>query len=493
MSFANVMKSESQKKLTENGMVAYNTTNAGALLDLFAVIGAMRSRSEAEIEQKFAKAFSEDKLLATKMMFYAGNIRGGLGERRTFKICLNWLARNYPEIILKNINLISHFNRWDSLFALEGTRCEPALWELIRRQLFSDFHEMKKNNPISLLAKWMPSENTSSKATRNRALHAAQKLYLTPRNYRRIISALRRYVDVVERKMSANEWNEIDYETVPSYAMKNYRNAFRKHDNVRMANYEAALNKGEAKVNASVLYPYDLVREYFQKGTNYHSTSLDPIIENQWKSLPDYIEGENNVVVMADVSGSMMSPEGRPMATSIALAIYFAERNKGDYHNLYMTFTSTPHFLSIDEGATLAENIHKVIRTDVGFSTNLEAAFMSILSHAKKNNIKSEDMPEALVVVSDMEIDYCMREDDWDFLQEMENRFRQFGYELPRIILWNVEARNDTYLSQNPKVAYVSGSSPSSFRSFLGAVNGETGYDIMLNTLNDKMYECVTI
>lgn len=489
MNFANVMKKKAQTKLTENGAVAYNTLNNG-LLDLFAVIGALRPQSESEIEQKFARAFNEDKLLATKMLFYAGNIRGGLGERRTFRICLKWLAKNYPEIVIKNLELIPLFNRWDSLFVLENTPAELAMWEFIRVQFMNDIRAMRKNQSVSLLAKWMPSENTSSKRTVRLAHKAMSALYLTPRNYRKTLSALRKYIKVVERDMSANQWGDINYEGVPSYAMKNYRKAFTTHDNIRFSNYIASLNKGEAKINASTLFPYDLVREYVDEVWPRGDGKLDSIVETQWKALPNYIEGENNYVVMADVSGSMY---GQPIMTSIGLAIYFAERNKGDYHNSYMTFTNKPHFINIKEGATLLENVKTVASTDIGYNTNLEAAFDYILKTAINNHISNEDMPKGLIVISDMEIDKYMRYNNWDFLEMMEYKFNTAGYEMPKIILWNVAARQDTYLSQNPNVIYVSGSSPSVFKSFIGALNGETAYDVMLKTLNDKMYDCVQI
>ena len=493
MNFANVMKKEAQTKLTENGAVAYNTLNSG-LLDLFAVIGALRPQSESEIEQKFARAFNEDKLLATKMLFYAGNIRGGLGERRTFRVCLKWLAQNYPEIVIKNMANIPLFNRWDSLFVLENTPVESAMWEFIKVQLMSDIRAMKKNQSVSLLAKWLPSENTSSKRTVRLARKAMSALYLTPRNYRKTLSALRKYIKVVERDMSANQWGDINYEGVPSYAMKNYQNAFAKHDAIRFSNYIASLNKGEAKINASTLFPYDLVREYVNEvwtgGLYYRNGKLDSVVEAQWKALPNYIEGENNYVVMADVSDSM---NGRPLMTSIGLAIYFAERNKGDYHNIYMTFTNEPHFINIKEGATLLENVKTVANTDVGYNTNLEAAFDYILSNAIYNNVSNEDMPKALIVISDMEIDRYMSRRGLGFVDTMKEKFNVAGYEMPKIILWNVEARQDTYLSQNPDVIYVSGSSPSVFKSFIGALNGETAYDVMLKTLNDKMYDCVQI
>lgn len=484
MNFADVMKNKAEIKYTENGAIAYDRLN-GSLVTLFAQIGALRPRSEKEIEAKFASAFNEDRLLATKMLFYAGNIRGGLGERRTFRICLHWLAMNHPTIVKKNIQNIALFNRFDSLFALVGTSCEKEMWSYVQKILVNDLQNMRDGKPCSLLAKWMPTETASSKKTRTLARKAIYAFKITERQYRQILSSLRKYIKVVERKMSNNEWDDINYPTVPSYAMSRYSQAFLKHDNERYSKYIEDLNDGKTKVNASTLYPYDLVRNYMG-----WSSQNNLVAEQQWKALPNYISGENNIIVMADVSGSM---SGRPMETSIGLAIYFAERNKGDYQNCYMTFTDRPHFIKINPNDTLREKVAQVKRTDIGYNTNLEAAFNYILSNATYNNVSNEDMPKALVVISDMEIDRYMSGRGLGFVDTMKNKYAQFGYELPKLIFWNVEARNDTFLSQSEDVINISGQSASIFKTFIGALNGKTSWDIMIETLNDKMYDCVQI
>lgn len=491
MNFANAVKTNTNTKRTENGAFAYSTTGK-ALLDLFAQIGALRPRTEAEIAQKYAAAFHADPLLATKMLFYAGNVRGGLGERRTFRICLKWLAINHADIVIKNAALIPHFNRWDSMFVLVGTPAEKEMWKVIADQLNTDMAAVvaskgKKAQPISLLAKWMPTETASSKATRDLAHKCIINLGLTPRSYRKVLSALRRHLKVVESTMSAREWEAIQYAQVPSYAMKNYRNAFAKHDPDGFSAYKASLVKGETKVNASTLYPYDLVAQYSRRG-RYFST--DDIVEAQWKALPNYVKGENNILIMADVSGSMY---GRPMDTSVGLATYFAQHNKGDYHNLYMTFTNQPHFIELREGATLAECVKKVEGTDVGYNTNLEAAFNYILQHALQHHVSNEELPKALVVVSDMEIDRYMRGRGVDFVGEMRAKFARYGYNLPKLILWNVEARNDTFLTKSEDVLMVSGQSASTFRELCGNLDGKTAWDLMLETLGNKMYDCIRI
>ena len=496
MNFANAVKTNTNTKLTENGARAYSTTGK-ALLDLFAQIGALRPRTEKEIADKYAAAFAADPMLATKMLFYAGNVRGGLGERRTFRICLKWLAQNHADIVIKNAALIPHFNRWDSMFVLIGTAAEKEMWKVIADQLNTDMAAVaaskgKKAQPISLLAKWMPTETASSKDTRALARKCMTNLGLTPRAYRKVLSALRKHLRVVETSMSAQEWEAIQYAQVPSYAMKNYRKAFAKHDPDGFSAYKASLVKGETKVNASTLFPYDLVNQYTRSRGYWGMRAANPdtIVEAQWKALPNYVKGENNILVMADVSGSMT---GRPMDTSIGLATYFAQHNKGDYHNLYMTFTDQPHFIELREGATLAECIAKVMATDVGYNTNLEAAFNYILKHAMTNGVSNDELPKALVVISDMEIDRYMRQNKMDFVDAMKAKFARYGYTLPKLIMWNVQARNDTVLSKQEDVLLVSGQAASTFRELCGNLDGKTAWDLMLETLGNKMYDCITI
>ena len=504
MNFANAMFREGSTKRTENGAFAYDSTAQGALLDLFSQIGALRPRTEREIESKFAAAFREDKLLATKMLFYAGDIRqGGLGERRTFRICLRWLADNHPEIVNKNIELIPYFNRFDSWFVLCGTKCEKLMWENVAKTLASDMKAYNasvgnKHVPISLLAKWMPSENTSSEKTRQMAVKAQRALQLTPRKYRKMLSALRKHINVTERLMSAGEWAKIDYAKVPSYAMHNYGSAFAKHDYERFNAYLQSVKKGEVKINASVLYPYDLVEKYMntrEVGTYYGDCFVarneNAVVEAQWKAMPNYLTKPVNAVVMADVSGSM---RGRPMATSIGLATYFAQHNTGHYHNQYLTFTSEPKFINIREGASLLECVKKVAEAGVGYSTNLEKAFLAILETAVNYEVPKNEMPKALVVISDMEIDKYMRPGrHWDFLDVMRKRFAFYGYDLPKIVMWNVNARKDTVLSQSEDVIFISGQSASSFKSLCQNLDGITAYELMVQTLNGKAYEKVRI
>jgi hypothetical protein len=289
--------------------------------------------------------------------------------------------------------------------------------------------------------------------------------------------------------MSSNNWEEIRYDAVPSYAMKNYRRAFSTHDTLRFNKYIEDLKSGKVKINSSTLYPYDLVEQYTKDIYDLTERELkeDTIIEEQWKALPNYISEDSNVLVMADVSGSML---GRPMDTSIGLAIYFAQRNKGEYHNKFMTFSSKPIYITINDGDSLATSITKVARSPWGFNTDLNKAMKTILEDAIRNNISPDQMPKALLVITDMEIDpYNSRGDFYNYLRD---NFAAYGYKIPKIIFWNVQSRKDTYLTKNPDVILVSGQSPAVFKSIINSLD-KTSEEVMLETLNDPIYDCITI
>ena len=507
MNFAEAMENKSNWKLTENGAPA-RTTTGDNLIDLFAVIGAMREREESDIISMWENAYREDAELAVRMIFYAGDIRGiGLGERRTFRILIKHLANTHPSIMRKNIVNIPYYNRWDSLYELVATPCEREMWDLVRMQWLEDYGNMMHNKPISLMAKWLASVNASSKKTCMLGRKTARELYLSESMYRRALSKLRAYLKVVEKSMSAQEWATIEYSTVPSYAMKNYSQAFARHDRDRFSDYKESLERkiadgtiSQKDIKSATLFPYDLVREYTGADlSNFWSRRscigpYDTITEAQWKALPDYLGEEANVIVMADVSGSMYSPNYQPISASLGLALYFAERNKGIYHNKYMTFTDKPYFLTINENVSLHDRLIQAWGLGIGYSTNLERAFMYILDTAIENNVKPEEMPKALVVVSDMEIDPFFRGYGLDFLEEMARRFRNAGYTIPKVLFWNVEGRNSTFhaKSTNPNVVFASGYSASAFTSIIKGIT-KTAYEVMRDTLMDAQYDRVVL
>jgi hypothetical protein len=282
--------------------------------------------------------------------------------------------------------------------------------------------------------------------------------------------------------MSANKWTEIKYAGVPSKAMNNYRKAFKKHDQDGFEKYLEAVVKGEAKINASTLFPYDIVEKIFNGEYN-------QVLEEQWKALPNYVEGENNILIMADVSGSM---SGRPMATSIGLAIYFAERNRGAFANVFMTFSSQPDFVKI-VGETLYEKVRNAQKTYWQMNTDIEKAFVKILDVAVSNKISQDEMPKSLIIISDMEFDEATGRDKKTYYQHMRDLYNSKGYELPKVIFWNVQARQDTFHAEmKDGVQFASGQSQSVFKALLD--NSNLGaYELMVNVLNDPVYDEVVI
>lgn len=491
--FVDAAKGVAFQKLTENGAFAYSNTGDGALLDLFGVVGALRKRDEDEIATKFADAFNEDNELAMRLLFYARNIRGGLGERRTFRIMLEWLCRNHPELAALNIPNVTEFGRFDDIFVYIGTPAEEEMWNYLSNILTKDYEAMLAQKPVSLCAKWMKSINTSSKESRAIAYKTMRALgFKTEKQYRKVLARLREYLKVTEHQMSAQEWDKINYSQVPAYAIKNYGSAFAKHDYERWNAYLNALKNNEegVKVNAGTLYPYDLVEKIFGGSWGTIRAKYDELTEQQWKALPNYVQDGANVLVMADVSGSMY---GRPMATSIGLANYFAQRNHGAFAGLYMTFTSNPHYIHVSRNDSLKAMCEKAT-VEVGYNTDLDKAFKLVYDTAVQNRVSQEDLPRALVVISDMEIDNYIRYNNMNFLQKWKQLFREAGYEMPQLVCWNVEARQDTYLAQSATekgIKYLSGSSVSVFRNLLSILNCANAYEAMVKVLMDKMYDRV--
>ena len=476
MSFVNGFDKMTSVKSTENGAYAYDSTGCGALLDFFAVIGGMRKRDEEDIIKMYYAARNEDKELADKVVLYSRDIRGvGLGERRIGKILLKALANVDHTKVERNFQTFVTNGRFDDLYVLEGTPAEAAMWQFMRDTFIKDIKAMKEGKPISLAAKWMKSINTSSSESRRLARKFCTIAGLSERTYRKTLAALRKYTNVVETKMSSNQWETIDFESVPSLAMKRYSSAFGKHCPDTFIKYKHALTTGEAEINANTLYPYDIIYQFMHGGSN----ADKDILEAQWNALPNYFKEGRNVICCADVSGSMY---GMPIAASVGLAMYCARYNTGAYKGYYLTFTDTPRFFKLNENDGIESNIKKVM-SNVGYNTNLDGALSEIFRIAKMEN----DAPEALLIVSDSEIDWFISENpDWeDIVQKWVRKYREVGLECPKIIFWNVEARQNTYLSRgaNPYVGFVSGVSAGTFAN-LSELIDNSAYEAMVKILN---------
>lgn len=488
MNFAEAARTKGSYTRTENGAIALNTTG-DSLLDLYGTIGSLRETDNLRITRLFADAYKENPLFATKIMFYGRDIRGGLGERRTFRILLRYMANYHPEALRPNLDLVGVYGRYDDLYELIGTPLEDDMWEAMKKQFEEDLQNLNDDKAISLLAKWIKTADASSEKTRKLGILTAQKLGYPVYNFKRIVRTMRKKIGVIESLMSAGKWDEIEYSAVPSRAMMIYRKAFERHDENR---YKAFIDKavrGEEKINSSTLYPYDLIEKIFNMGYFGSSVHDDKVVEAQWRQLPNYVEEGTNALVIADTSGSM---RGRPMATSVGLAIYFAERNKGAYHNMWMSFSSKPH-IHLLKGETLAQKIRNMDMSDWSGNTDLEAAFELVLNIAIQNNVSKNEMPKSLIVISDMEIDYCGNR-EWTFYENMKNKFNACGYEIPNIIFWNVDSRHDVFHADSKRrgVQLCNGQSTSVFKQVMDCA-GMTPIEAMIKTINSERYEPITI
>lgn len=476
----NAIENETNVTLTENLAITPKTTKSD-LLDFFANGAALRNKNNEEVERFFSLAFSEDKLLALKCLCYIRDIRGGQGERKTFRTLLNYLGRNYPELTKKNLKNFIEYGRWDDLYSLLNTPTEEDVLKLIKTQLNKDIKAEEDN--LSLLAKWLPSSNTSSNETRKQAYKTRSFLGLTEKEYRLTLSSLRKKIDIVERKMCSQKWNKINYSSVPSRATLIYRKAFAKHDSERYSKWQSDVEKGKKEIKASTLYPYDIVERAFS------ADNTDKTLDLQWKALPDYCENSpnKNGIVVADVSGSM---SGRPMSVSISLAMYFAEKNKGAFKDYFITFTTSPELVKV-KGDTIVEKVKNLQNANWGGNTNIQAVFDLILNTAIKNSVKQNEMPNVIYIVSDMQFDQATTSNSQSNFEVIKQKYQNNGYKMPKLVFWNVRASSGfPVIKDEINTVLVSGCSPVIFKTVL---SGENPYQVMINTLNQKRYSLVKI
>ena len=480
---------------TENGAMAFATTK-DRNLDLFAQGGALRNRDDNEALTLFSSAYAEDALLATRAMFYFRDARGGQGERDTFRKQLKWLSATHPQVVLKNLELVPHYGRWDDLYVLFDTPLQSAVIKLFKHQLTLD---VCADRP-SILAKWLKSENTSSKESQRLGRKTRVGLEMTSKDYRTMLSDLRKRINIVERLVSAGEWDKVAYEAVPSQANIKYNRAFFKHDSVRRTEFLAALKEGKTKVNASVLFPYEIVRQVRELG-HMASSNDRALYDGLWNALPNYIgDNQENAIAVVDVSGSM---HGLPLDVAISVGMYLAERNSCEfYKNKFITFSNKPQIVDI-VGSDIVERVANMSHAQWDMNTNIHAVFQLILNVAKKNNLTQDQIPHKLYIISDMEFDNATTPGGWGndssfveekLFQRIAREFRDAGYSMPNLVFWNVDSRNAQFPMSIDDRGFqmVSGCSPSIFANtmkgtFLSA------QDLMLEVLNGERYQQVVI
>ena len=477
------LKNEANRTYTENGAVTHTTTYCDCL-DLFATIGALRSAGDQEILGRFVRAFTEDPDLAMKTLFFARDVRGGLGERKVFRVCLQWLAHNAPASARKNIPFVAEFGRWDDLLSLLNTPCEKDALGLIKKQLEADLEAMDMGDDVSLLAKWLPSVNASNAQTVAYAKRIARFLGMTDATYRKTLVKLRERIRIIENSLREKDYS-FDYAKQPSKAMFKYRKAFYRNDGERYGEFLNKVSRGEAQLHTGTLTPYEIINPFFRDQVRDQEAAA---IDATWNAQEDFTVGENALVVI-DGSGSMYG-YGEPMPATVALSlgIYFAERNVGSFRNHFITFSGKPQLVEI-KGETILEKVRYCHNYNEVANTNIQKVFELILRTAVKNKVPQTEMPSTLYIISDMEFDYCAEGADITNFEYAKKIFADAGYQLPRVVFWNVQSRNQQQpVTQNEQgVALVSGCSPRIFNMLKSGILSPLGY--MLDILGAERYQ----
>jgi len=494
MKFVDALRQEDT--VTENGMTT-NSTSLSAVVDLFFTIGAMRGQDKARLIANFSKAFNQDPVRAMKILFWARDVRGGAGERQIFRDIMLYLAENHPNTLKANLTLIPEFGRWDDLLALIGTsldkdtlfKTKPALADLEKTAMTMISDALIAEN--GLCAKWMPRKGPV-------AVKLRTFMGMSPKQWRKSLVGL---TNVVETKMCAKEWDQIDFGKLPSLASARYQKAFGRNAYEAYSAYIQALVKGEAKINAGAVYPYDITKTI--------SRGNSTVANEQWKALPNWMEGSNEMLLpVVDVSGSMSTAAGGNqnvtcMDVAISLGLYISERNTGAFKDAFITFSANPQ-LQVLSG-NLTDRFRQLQKADWGMNTDLQKVFKLILDQAKKHNLDASEMPTKILILSDMEFDaatashtgwYGNREvSDWNptAQQMISQMYQDAGYAMPQIVYWNIQSRgNNIPVSFNETgTALVSGFSPAIMTSL---IKGEivSPEQIMDLTIMSERYAKIT-
>ena len=491
--FLKAMKEDTNYALTENFGITHKST-LNKVLDMFAMGGAMRHRTDEDIIRMFKEAYEENATLGLRCLFYLRDIRGGQGERRFFRVVLKWLADKRSSEVEHLIPLIHEYGRYDDLFELFDTNCEMAMMEYIR--------DIVDEGEDHLVFKWMPSINASSPKTKARGRKFAAFFKMTEGEYRHLLSEGRRDCHLVETLMSQNQWDQIAFDKLPSRAGLLYKKAFMRREETRERYYKF-MASDKTKVNAGTLNPVDIAHQIFNTWKEPSSVERKAW-DKYWDNLPDYYNGrEEPGIAVVDVSGSMY---GVPMEAAVSLGAYVAERGKGPFQNHFITFSDNPTLVEFS-GIDLYDKFIEAREADWGGSTNIEAVFDLLLRTARKNHMTNEDMPKTLYIFSDMEFNRCMSFKGYKYdyysyyasedinqkintvIEHQKEHWEMYGYTLPRIIFWNLDARSQNIPAIGSGFSYVSGFSPVMISTILG---GKDGMDLMLEKLNSDRYRMIS-
>lgn len=492
--------SEDDTTYNENGAITNNSSN-DPRLNYFSKI--LRDSSADQIIQYLEQSWTSSALDTMKLIAHKRDCRGGSGEKKVFYESMKWLIQEYPDAAELFMPLVPEYGTWkDGYICFLGTNLEDKWIELVAKQIQQDFIQIQSDTDgkklgISICCKWVPSENSSiDKKFKGVYGKLVSHIGLENNNdgrkifRKKYLSPLRKYIQIVEQLMCAKNWHQIQYDNVPSIAMNRLRKAFMRNDESRFKEYLTDVSSGKKTIKAKQLFPHQMVDPYMKAD----NTEIDQVIEEQWKTYINQMRefGElDKCIVLSDVSGSM---HGIPMQVSISLGLLIAQLAKGPYHGKIITFESSPQYHDIDTQQSLLHQVKQLMNAPWGGSTNLQAVFDLILNTAINGSVEPLNMPETLVIISDMQFDMA---DDSNFstnYQIIQKKYQSNGYVLPKIIFWNVAGRTHDFPVTRDEcgVAMVSGFSPSHLK-YITSGKIISPYDMMRQTIDDKRYQLITI
>jgi len=501
---------DNQHQLTENEALGYRTTGK-ALLDLNFKASSLRNLSELEIYRQFVPAYYENPLLAMKWLFFLRDVRGGMGERRSFRVILKRFVTVHPDLVHALIPITAKYGREDDLWCLLETPLKDDVIDYIKTKLETDKKAMANHQPISLLGKWLPSSYSKKRINRRYAYCIYTGLGIGKNAYDALLKSLRDYLKIVETTISNNHWEKVDYSTVPSKANLKYKDAFLRHDKERRETFLNELMVGNEKINAGTLFVHEIVhaytttkevmeelfKGYFYKTNRKVPKEYDATLEALWNNLPKFIAPDQETLIVRDDSGSMevcIDPNSKVTALEVAtaLAIYFAQFLKGDYKDRFISFSTNPKLIDMHNATTLQEKLEICYAHSEVSNTNIEKTFDLILHIAVANNYTQDMLPKNIVMISDMEFDHSTdRRYDDTLFNKIRNKYQAYGYELPRLVFWNICGRTNTVpIKENENgVALISGFSQNILQMVLSGVLDP--YLNLVNILNSSRYDVV--
>ena len=472
--FVNAVKNQSAR--TENGMKARAST-ADACVDLFFKAGAMRGK---DVTPVFAAAYAEDKELALRIAAWVRDVRGGAGERQVFRQILKYLDKCSPADAVRLLAKAPELGRWDDVLEVESGELKQVVFGMVKNAL-------AEGN--GLCAKWMPRKGKIAEEMR-------AAFGWSPKFYRKRLVEL---TNVVEQKMCAKQWDDINFSQVPSVASARYKKAFYRNATEAYTAYVAELVKDpkdrtiDVKVNAGAVYPYDVIKgvSNFHWKIDYNTTERNLIVK-QWEALENFM-GDANVLPLVDVSGSMSCPAGRNSSVTcldvaVSLGLYCADKNTGKFKDTFLTFSGAPQLVHLK--GNVIEKAAQMVKSTWAMNTDLVMAMEKILSVAKEGQVPQEEMPAMLLIMSDMQFDRCATL-DYSAMEMIRRKFETAGYEVPKIVFWNINAYDNVPVKYDDRgVALVSGFSPSIMKAVLAAnMEDFTPRSIMLKTVMNPRYE----